>query len=209
MKKTMIRALSLALACLTLAGSLVSCSRLHKMVYDKENYTYTDQKTGIVYTDAPACYEPVAIGMEYAKWKYDRNSGVIFYEIGGMDPAKWLCEEGKTVFCAEGETIPTLTEMAPEKVHLCIEEAVTMVLTTITDTEDINALIDVWQNGEEVTYTGLEPDINLRVKFESQIYPGLYYSLIYLEYSDGSKVLYDRYAGRCVNAGDALLEYVG
>ena len=84
-----------------------------------------------------------------------------------------------------------------------------MVLTTVTDAADIAALIDAWQNGEEVTYTGLEPTVNLRVKFESEKYPGIYYSLIYLEYSDGSKVLYDRYAARCVNVGDVLIEYVG
>ena len=84
-----------------------------------------------------------------------------------------------------------------------------MVLSTITDAEDIAALIDVWQTGKEITYTGLEPSVNLRIKFESPSYPGLYYSLIYLEYSDGSKVLYDRYAARCVDAGDVLLEYVG
>ena len=126
-----------------------------------------------------------------------------------MDPAKWLCEEGKTVFYADGVTLPTLTEMAPEQVHLCIEQASTMVLSTITDAEDIHALIDVWLNGEEVVYTGLEPNVNLRVKFESASYPGLYYSLIYLEYGDGTKVLYDRFAARCVDAGDVLLEYVG
>ena len=141
--------------------------------------------------------------------KYGRKTSVVFYEMGEMDPAKWLCEEGKTVFYADGVTLPTLTEMAPEQVHLCIEQASTMVLSTITDAEDIQALIDVWLNGEEVVYTGLEPNVNLRVKFESASYPGLYYSLIYLEYGDGTKVLYDRFAARCVDAGDVLLEYVG
>lgn len=206
MKRTVIRSLSLLLACLMLVGGLTSC-RLHKVNYDSQGYV--DNRTAIRYIDAPGCYEPVAIGKEYAKLMYNRKATVIFHEIGGMDPAKWLCEEGKTVFYAEGVTLPTLTEMAPDKVHLCIEEALTMVLTTIDDPADVQALMEVWLNGEEVTYTGLEPVLNLRVKFESPTYPGLYYSLIYLEYSDGSKVLYDRYSARCVNAGDVLLEYVG
>ena len=208
MKKNLIRAAALLLSALMLTASLSSC-RLHKVSFDAENNQYVDGRTSIRYTDAPGCYEPVAIGKEYAKIYYNRNATVVLYEVGNMDPAKWLCEEGKTVFYAEGETLPTLNEMAPEKVHLCIEEAATMVLTTVTDAEDIAALIDVWQNGKEVTYTGLEPTINLRVKFESATYPGIYYSLIYLEYSDGTKVLYDRFAARCVNAGDVLLEYVG
>lgn len=208
MKKQIIRVLTLALACVMLVGSLTAC-RLHKVAYDKEDNVYADSRTGIRYIDAPGCYEPVAIGKEYARMTYNGKTAVVFHEVGNMDPAKWLCEEGKTVFYAEGEKLPTLTEMAPEKVHLCIEEASTMVLSTITDAGDISALIDVWLNGEEVPYTGLEPSINLRVKFESQTYPGLYYSLIYLEYGDGTKVLYDRYAARCVNAGDVLFEYVG
>ena len=200
--------MTLALACVMLVGSLTAC-RLHKVAYDKEDNVYVDGRTDVRYIDAPGCYEPVAIGKEYAKMTYNGKTAVVFHEVGNMDPAKWLCEEGKTVFYAEGEKLPTLTEMAPEQVHLCVEEASTMILSTVTDAEDISALIDVWLNGEEVAYTGLEPDINLRVKFESQTYPGLYYSLIYLEYSDGTKVLYDRYASRCVNVGDILLEYVG
>lgn len=208
MKKKMIRAAALLMSALMLTASLASC-RLHKVTFDAANNQYVDGRTDIRYTDAPGCYEPVAIGKEYAKISYGGKATVTLHEMGNMDPAQWLCEEGKTVFYAEGVTLPTLNEMAPDKVHLCIEEAVTMVLSTITDAEDIAALIEVWQTGEEVTYTGLEPAVNLRVKFESPTYPGLYYSLIYLEYSDGSKVLYDRYAARCVNAGDVLLEYVG
>lgn len=208
MKKNILRAVALSLCGVMLAASLVSC-RLHKVKFDSVNNRYTDGRTDISYIDAPGCYEPVAIGKEYAKLSFGGKSSLKLYEIGGMDPAKWLCEEGKTVFYAEGETLPTLTEMAPERVHLCIEEASTMVLSTITDSADIAALMDVWLNGEEVAYTGMEPTLNLRVKFESQSYPGLYYSLIYLEYGDGSKVLYDRYASRCVNAGDVLFEYVG
>lgn len=208
MKKNWIRAAALLLSAVMLTASLASC-RLHKVKFDPENNRYTDSRTDISYLDAPGCYEPVAIGKEYAKLSFGGKSSLVLYEVGNMDPAKWLCEEGKTVFYAEGETLPTLTEMAPTQVHLCIEEASTMVLSTITDAADIAALVDVWLSGEEVAYTGMEPNINLRVKFESQTYPGLYYSLIYLEYGDGTKVLYDRYAARCVNAGDVLLEYVG
>lgn len=208
MKKNTFRTATLMLALCLLTCSLSSC-RLHKMAYDKDENLYTDARTDVSYTDAPGCYEPVSIGKEYAKWSYNRKSGVTFFEIGGMDPTKWLCEEGKTVFYAEGETLPTLTEMAPDTVYLCVEEVSTLVLSTITDAEDIAALVDVYLNGTEVTYTGLEPTLNLRVKFASPTYPGLYYSLIYLEYSDGSKVLYDRYSARCVDVGDVLIDYVG
>lgn len=208
MKKA-IRILTAALAGVVLTVSLGACSRLHKVAFDKEAGGYVDSRTGIVYLDAPGCYEPVAIGEEYARLTYDGQGGVVFHEVGGLDPAKWLCEQGKTVFYAKGETLPTLREMAPEKVHLCIEEVNTMVLTTVTDAADIAALVDAWENGNEVTYSGAEPTVNLRVKFESSAYPSLYYSLIYLEYGDGQKVLYDRYDARCVEVGDVLLEYVG
>ncbi len=207
--KRSIRVLTAALAGVVLAIGMTACSRLHKVEFDKTSGGYVDGRTGITYFDAPGCYEPVAIGEEYAKLTYDGQGGVVLHEVGGLDPAKWLCEEGKTVFYAEGETLPTLGEMAPEKVYLCIEDVNTLVLSTVTEAADIAALIDVWENGREVPYSGAEPTINLRVKFESSAYPSLYYSLIYLEYSDGQKVLYDRYAARCVEVGDVLLTYVG
>lgn len=208
MRKKSFRTAALMLALCLLTCSLASC-RLHKMKHDAEKNLYVDARTDIGYTDAPGCYEPVAIGKEYARMTYNGKTAVVFHRIGDMDPTKWLCEEGKTVFYAEGETLPTLTEMAPDTVYLCVEEVSTLVLSTITDAEDIAALIDTYLNGTEVDYTGLEPTLNLRVKFASPTYPGLYYSLIYLEYSDGSKVLYDRYSSRCVEVGDVLFEYVG
>lgn len=208
MKNKLTRVLCTLLVGVLLTASLSSC-RLHKLDYDKDENLYTDNRTGISYTDAPACYEPNYIGKEYARWRYNSKSSIVFYRLGEMDPARWLCEEGKTVFYAEGETLPTLDQMAPDTVHLCVEEATTLILVTITDAEDIAALVDLYLNGEQITYSGLEPTLNLRVKFLSPVYPDLVYSVQYLEYSDGSRVLYDRHMGRCVDAGDILEGYAG
>lgn len=194
---------------LVLSVLLGSCSSLHKIEYDRENNVYTDTKTGIVYTDAPGCYEPVQIGDEYARWKVNKDASIVLHVIGDMDPAKWLCEEGKTVFYAEGVTLPTLREMAPETLYICVEATLTMALATLTDAEVIERAITLWESAESIPYSGKEPTQNLRIKFASNAYPGLYYSLIYLEYSDGSRVLYDRSSGRCVEAGDLFEAYVG
>ena len=88
MKKNLIRAAALLLSTLMLTASLTSC-RLHKVSFDAENNQYVDGSTSIRYTDAPGCYEPVAIGKEYAKIYYNRKATVTLHEMGNMDPAKW------------------------------------------------------------------------------------------------------------------------
>lgn len=195
---------------LCLLLSLCACTiGLHAMTYDRTDNCYVDGRTGMVYMDAPGCYEPVAVGAEYACWRVQKGAKIIFHEVDGMDPTRWLCEEGKTVFYAQDEKLPSLREMAPEKIYLCMEESVALVVSEVTEAADIEAIIALWETAESISYTGAEPTLNLRLKFAGQAYPGLYYSLIYLEYGDGSRVIYDRSSGRCVEAGDVLAKYVG
>ena len=83
MRKQIIRALVLMLCCVMLVGGMTSC-RLHKVAFDAESNQYVDGRTDIRYTDAPGCYEPVAIGKEYAKIYYNRKASVTLHEVGGM-----------------------------------------------------------------------------------------------------------------------------
>ncbi len=193
-----------AAAVLLLTLILSSCTLfLNTLTYDKDRNLFTDKKTGIAYTNAPSTYEPVEAGEEYAVWK-SAGAKVIFSEIKGMNPAEWLMEEGKTVFYAEGVVLPTLSEMKPHLVYICIEQAYTVVLSTIEDAGDIAELTERWESGESVVYPAISPDLSYRIKFLSQDYPGLYYSLIYAKYSDGGAYLYSRDSGRCVEAGDII-----
>ncbi|MGI6167660.1 MAG: hypothetical protein ACOYIA_05965 [Eubacteriales bacterium] len=193
---------------LVLALSSVSCGKgLGVMDYDKATNLFTDRYTGISYTNAPSVYEPMALGKEYARWK---NAGgqVVFYEIEGMDPSLWLAEEGKTVFYSTEVTLPTLSQMEPHSILICVEQTLTVAIAEITEPEEISALIDLWENGESVPYPGTTPMATYRIKFQSELYPGLIYSLIYIEYDNGDRLLYSRDDGRCVPAGDIIHSYL-
>ena len=52
------------------------------------------------------------------------------------------------------------------------------------------------------------PKATYRIKFMSDLYPGLLYSLIYVEYDNGDRLLYSRDEGRCVYAGNIIAGYI-
>ena len=187
---------------------LTSCNvGLVKIERDTSTPYYTNSVTGTNYTYAPSCYEAVAVGNKYAKWR-NPSTTVVFYDMEGADPELWMTEEGKTVFYAEQVKLPELDEMEISELLVCVEGTSTAALVSITKSEHIDQIIDVWQNGEEVEYSGLEPTRNYRAKFVSQKYPWMYFNLIYVEYSDGSSYLYCRDLGKCVAAGDLIKGYL-
>lgn len=187
---------------------LTSCNMgLVKIERDTSTPYYTNAVTGVNYTYAPSCYEAVAVGNKYAKWR-NPSTTVIFYDMEGADPELWMTEEGKTVFYAEQVTLPELDEMEISQVLVCVEGTSTMSLAAITKELHVDELIDTWMNGEEVEYSGMTPERNYRVKFVSEKYPWMFFNLIYVEYSDGSSYLYCRDLGRCVKAGDIVKGYL-
>lgn len=187
---------------------LTSCNvGLVKIERDTSTPYYTNAATGVNYTYAPSCYEAVSVGRKYAKWR-NPSTTVIFNEMEGADPELWMTEEGKTVFYAEQVTLPELDEMEISQVLVCVEGTSTVSLAAITNELHIADLIYTWQNGDEVEYSGLEPERNYRVKFVSEKYPWMFFNLIYVEYSDGSSYLYCRDLGKCVAAGDIVKGYL-
>ena len=204
MKKRIIAIILSVLFLLTLA----SCAlRLNPLSYDKTANTFTNKSTGIAYTNIPFCYEPVALGDEYAKWDTGEEN-VIFYEIEGADPTVWLAEEGLTVFINISEEVPTLRELKPTSVIVMVEDVLSVTLAKVEAAEDIEALISAWESGESVELPGAEPALSYSAKFTSSEYPWLYYKLVYVEYSDGARYLYDRESGRCVDAGKVIAAYL-
>jgi len=201
------RIFSFVIAALLLL-SLCSCSlRLNNLNYDKTANTFTDKSTGITYTDIPFCYEPVMLGEEYAKWNTGEEK-VIFYEIPGADPTVWLAEEGMTVFLNTAHDLPDLSGFKPTGVIIVVEEMIQVSLAVIEKAEDVEALVEAWENGEAVELPGAEPTLSYSAKFTSEEYPWLYYKLVYVEYADGARYLYDRESGRCVDAGEVISAYL-
>lgn len=200
-----------AIFALTLSAVLLysSCTMwLNTINYDKTTNLYTDAKTGVSYRDAPSSFEPAVVGGKYAKIKLG-GEAIVFYEIKGMNPRLWLTEEYGTVFYSSDISLPTLTEMEPVNILVCIEQALTAVVAEISDAQDIAAVISDWESGVSTEYPATPPAASYRLKFESDKYPGIYFSITYLEYSDGGRYLYSRFEERFVPCGDVISKYTG
>lgn len=192
------------------AGMLASLSLLSACSGSLVNLTYTDGKMQnkrlhLAYTPAPTTYQPVSIGEAYG---YYKKSDLTLYEIVGLDPEDWLTQEyvgsATTLFYSDDITLPTLTELQATKVLVCSNEEITYVVATIDEQEIIDALIDVFENGENCDWPLVDALCTYDMKFYSEeLYPHIYYNLIYGEFPEG-KFLYDRNTKHCVNIGTIL-----
>ena len=85
--------------------------------------------------------------------------------------------------------MPTLLEMAPTVVHIC-SNASEMVyeLCRMDDAVDISSIVMAVTTGENVPYPATGSLRSYKVCFESPQYPGFYYSLTYVEYSQDLEI---------------------
>lgn len=198
---------SIKLTAALLVALLLLCSCTGELKYDSSLKRYVNNKTGAAYIDAPMYYEACEVGEKYAVWKNDYIT-VDFYTIEGADPLLWLTEEGGTVFYSDKATLPELTDLNVTEVMIGVEGNDRFFTSVeVTSPEHIAALIEAWETGESIEYPAITANATYRVKFVSDNYPFLYYSLIYLEYSDGA-YLYCRDNGRCVPAGSLIRQYL-
>ena len=182
---------------------LVSCGGSVKLTY--ENGQLINKSKGLAYSPAPLNYEPAAIGEEYAV--YGKTATPLF-EIIGLDPKEWLTEANTgtttTVFYGTGVTLPTLREMDPDEVFVCINGVITYAQATVRDKTAIGAMIDLFENGEQVDWPLTDSVRIYELKFHStEGWPCIYYNLTFGEFPEG-KFLYDRQTKRCVEIGDLL-----
>lgn len=169
-----------------------------------------NKRLKLYYKPAPTCYEPVSVGEAYA---YYGKGDLTLYEVKGLDPKEWLTEEyagtATTVFYDKDITLPTLREMNPTKVFICINEEITVCISTIEDKKLIDTLVDLFENGEEAEYPLLGSNAVYQLKFYGEeLYPHIYYNITYADFPEG-KFLYERNSRRCVEIGSLLDEYIG
>ncbi len=202
--------ITLALAAVLCALSLASCGPTIKTgeqgLYDKKN--------DISYIHAPTAYEAAVRGKKYGKLKINDQVSLDLFIIPGLEPTEVLTTEDNNIVYASTYALPSLLEMAPSAVHVCVEGKETAhTLFSITDVADIASLIDAYTKGQPVDYPGTVPMRSYRVRFESRQYIGFYYTLTYMEYAsdltDGDRVLgrcflYDRFEERFVPVGDEI-----
>ena len=216
----------IALAAVTLALALSLCACGTKITYNQDNGSYTDKK-GNEYLRAPSAYEPVSYESEKAMGKMVAGIGEFeLFQIANANEGEWLTTADGDVLYLESVKLPTLAEFGTDRVYICREGEKIHAFATVTKTNEIDALIDAYVNGESIPYPSRVAEQSLRLRFASEEYPFLFYRLAYLEYSsdvivyttdaDGNEIetnygkyfIYNRDEGRCVPVGDVVHAYV-
>ena len=188
---------------LLLLLALVSCSGSVKLEYVEGQLVNKNKK--LAYSAAPLNYEPVAIGEEYAVYGKTQTP---LYEIIGLDPKEWLTEANTgtttTIFYGDGVTLPTLREIDPDEIYVCLNGTITFAQSTIKDKETIDSLIEVFESGEQIDWPLTGAVRIYELKFHStENWDRLYYNLTFGEFPEGM-FLYDRLTKRCVEIGSLL-----
>lgn len=176
-----------------------------------------DKSSGTVWYHASTCYEAVDLEKKLGKLVVGEHD-LELYKLPDMDPAKWVATEDKNVLYAEGVTLPTLSEMAPETMIVYLDAATEQKLKTISNVDTLSSMIKDYTEGESVLYPSKTPLATYRVRFTSDAYPGIYYVLTYVEYGSdytvedanyGKYFLYDRFDQRFVPVGDEIHKALG
>ena len=103
---------------------------------------------------------------------------------------------------------PAATDFEPSKAYICNAEGTVNIALVEISGADLDAIVKCWADGEAAEYPLSEPSNAYLVRFESEKYPGLYYTVSALEY--GSTVyLYSKYEdARCVDGTAALEKFL-
>ncbi|MBR5123750.1 MAG: hypothetical protein IKU90_01355 [Clostridia bacterium] len=215
MKASLIRkSLLILLATVLCALSLASCKTTLK---PGENGLY-DDKNKISYSHASTVYEATALVKEYGKLALSSKESYVLYTIPGADPTEILATEDYNIVYAEGVTMPTLVEMAPTVIHVCVDSDTVREVGSVTEVADVISLVQAYTKGESMAYPAAAPLRSYTVRFESTKYTGFFYTLTYVEYAtdveiDG--VNYGRYffrsafEGIFVPVGDEIHKAMG
>ena len=194
MKASFIRkTILVSLAALLCALSLASCKATLK---PGENGLY-DSQNKITYSHASTVYEATALVKEYGKLALTDKESYALYTIPGMDPTEMLATEDYNIVYAEGVTMPTLLEMAPTILRICVDSSETVrEIHKLDDSVAIASLVSDFTTGKSLSYPAGSPLRSYKARFESTQYPGFYYSLTYVEYAEDVEidgVSYGRY----------------
>ncbi len=187
------RILTAALALLLLTLPLTACKTT---LTPGENGLYDDKKD-IRYINASTVYEAKEFAEEYGVLQLTENESYKLYRIPGVEPEKMLATEDGNIVYASDLTLPTLSEMNAELLHICMDAgSTTYVVGEVSDKKQIDAIIDAYENAPEIRNPGYRPVRNFHVRFESPDHAGFYYALTYVEYAE-DVVIEDKNYGRC------------
>lgn len=211
LKKSLLILLAVLLCALSLASCKTTLKPGDKGLYDKQK--------DITYSHASTVYEATALVKEYGKLAVTSKESYTLYTVPGAEPTEMLATEDYNIVYAAGYTMPTLLEMAPTVLHICSNTSATALeLCRIEDTVDISSIVMDFTTGENVPSPPIGSLRSYKVCFESPRYPGFYYSLTYLEYSEdlemdgvnhGRYFLRSAFEGIFVPVGDEIHRAMG
>lgn len=145
----------------------------------------------ITYLHASTCYVPLSLGDKCGTLEVSSNLSLSLHEIPNMDSDEWLATEEGDVLYAEGVALPTLSDMEPTAIYVYRNTTVPSKSAEILDADIVNRLTEACAEGETYTPSAVATYL---VRFKSDRYPGILYSLYYVEAGDRF-YLYDRWNG--------------
>ena len=217
-----------AWVCLALAAMMCFSACSAKVIYNDQDQSYTDKKTGQKYMMAGTCFEPVSFftDKEYGTLQVGVGEFALF-AIKGVDEGTWLATEFGDVMYREDQTLPTLETFDTSRIYICREDEKIHAFATVEDKGEIAKIIDAYVNGTSIPYPSNKTSAqNLRLRLGSDTYKHLYYKLIYLEYAedvivystdaDGKEIetnygkyfIYSREDDRFVPVGDLVHKHI-
>ena len=204
--------------------SFAACAKVGVLTAD-ENGGYINDKNGVRYYAAPGSYDvkgylsegPVAL-----------NDGINFYQVDGTSGEKWLYSPDFGILLyAESETLPTLEDLSPNKMDICLDDGEKMITALeVENVSNISAILEAYNNGETLLYSGKKSNYKFYLKLTSAEYPWLIYNLEFMQYAEdlivyskdengevteknyGKNFIYNRHEKRFVAIGDEMQEYI-
>lgn len=217
--------LSVLLVAALLTVSFTACSSVGTLVPGDSEGKYVNEKTGKVYLIAPDCYTVTSYRSDEA---VALNDGVSFYAVDGTENDSWLYSPDFGILLyAEGETLPTLSELAPTMMDVRLEDdGIMKTAFEVGSADKISAVLGAYESGNELRYMGERANYTFYLEFTSEGYPWLVYNLVFMQFAEeyltygkdengedtvienGKNFLYNRTEDRFVAIGDELQEYI-
>ena len=204
--------------------SFSACSRIPNLT-PNEKGGYVNGKTNVVYYPAPDCYEAKYYITEEA---VALNDGVEFFAVDGVEDEKWLYSPDFGILLyAEGEKLPTLAELQSNLLSIRLDDGgISKTVSDVEDSAKISEILKAYENGETLEYPGKRANYKFDLKFYSEQYPWIVYTLMFVQYGEdlvlnvkgedgeikqinyGKNFIYNRAEDRFVVIGDELQKYI-
>ena len=200
--------------------SLLTCSLLFascgKDGDDLAEFTYSDGKItsedGRAYIPAPMGFQPCSVGEKCAvRDKYFDLYQILDLDGRAIPTDDWMTEEyagnATSVYYREGIDLPDFTEISFSRCYVCEEDEIVNFVSDFDDKELISEIISKIADGSESIGRLDDSAASYTLKFLSEDYPGIFWSVDYLIYDDAA-YLYSIGAKKYAEATGILDGYI-